>query len=419
VNQIIEYLENDKDDVCFSEYAQLHINRMIQRGQMRNSRNYKLAVQHLERFLGTNKIMFSQLTVFVLRKWFLNLDRTHRAKEMYPTCVRQIYKAALVELNDEELGIIRIKLNPWNKLKIPHGDQAQQLAISAEECREFFNRPLPQTKLIAPTPELGRDVALLILCLGGINTVDLFNMQKENYRNGVFCYNRAKTKNGRADQAYFEIRIEPFIRPIVEKYKSDEDDPYFFNFHKRYCGSDSFNANINTGIRKICQDMGLEKEKWYCGYTFRHTWGTIAQNDCDANLYEVAFGMNHTQGLNVTRGYVKLDFTPAWNLNAKVIDFVFYSNKASRQGKARDIEHSEDKLFRLSPKRMVNARAYFKGEILAEVTDIGFSNIDSVIDHLAAQLPPSIPAGCMLQFRIKDCDTGKEVVYERSKGKGF
>jgi hypothetical protein len=31
---------------------------------------------------------------------------------MYPTCVRQIYKAALVELNDEELGIIRIKFDP-------------------------------------------------------------------------------------------------------------------------------------------------------------------------------------------------------------------------------------------------------------------------------------------------------------------
>jgi hypothetical protein len=419
LNQVLEYLEKDTDDVCFSDYAKIHINRMFNRGQERNSKNYKLAVQHLERYLGTNKIMFSQLTSSALQKWFLSLERTHRAKEMYPTCVRQIYKAALVELNDEELGIIRIKFDPWKKLKIPQADQSQQIAISAEECREFFNRPLPQSKFISSLPELGRDVALLVLCLGGMNTVDIFNMQKENYRNGVFCYNRAKTKNGRSDNAYFEIRIEPFIKPIVEKYRSDKDDPYFFNFHKRYCDSDSFGANVNNGIRKICQDMGLKKEKWYCGYTFRHTWGTIAQNDCDANLYEVAFGMNHTHGMRVTRGYVKLDFTPAWNLNAKVIDFIFFSNKASKQGKAKDIERGEDKLFRLSPKRMVYARAYFKGEVLAEVTDIGFTTVDSVIDRLTEQLPTSIPTGCMLQFRIKDCDTGKEAVYERSKGKGF
>jgi hypothetical protein len=338
---------------------------------------------------------------------------------MYPTCVRQIFKAAISELNNEEIGIKPIKFNPWDKIKIPQSDQSQQIAISAEECREFFNRPLPQTKFISSLPELGRDVALLVLCLGGMNTVDIFNMQKENYCNGVFCYNRAKTKKGRSDNAYFEIRVEPYIKPIIEKYKSDEKDPYFFNFHKRYCDSDSFGANVNNGIRKICQDMGLKKDKWYCVYTFRHTWGTIAQNDCDANLYEVAFGMNHTHGMKVTRGYVKLDFTPAWNLNAKVIEFVFFSAKQSKQGKAKDIERGEDKLFRLSPKRMVYARAYFKGEVLAEVSDIGFKTVDSVIDCLIPHLPATIPTGCKVQFRIKDCDTGKEAVYERSKGKGF
>ena len=61
----------------------------------------------------------------------------------------------------------------------------------------------------------------------------------------------------------------------------------------------------------------MKKEDFYHFYTFRHTWATIAQNDCDANLYEVAFGMNHSHGMNVTRGYVKIDFSPAWRLNAK------------------------------------------------------------------------------------------------------
>ncbi len=165
--------------------------------------------------------------------------------------------------------------------------------------------------------------------------------------------------------------------------------------------------------------MGMAKEDYYCVYTFRHTWGTIAQNDCDANLYEVAFGMNHSHGLKVTRGYVKLDFTPAWELNAKVIDFVFFSNAPSKQGRAKDIEEPEDKLFRLSKKMMVYARAYFKGEVVAELTDIGFGTVDAVIKALAEKLPANIPQGCEVQFRIKNCDSGREVVYERTKGKGF
>lgn len=419
MKELIEYLTLDEGEQCFSEYAQLHIRRMEQRGQIRNAKNYKLAVQHLERYIGTNRVMFSHLSSAVLKRWIESLAMTNRAKEMYPVCVRQIFKAALLELNDEERGIVRIKFNPWLKVQIPKSDNGVQRAISAEACREFFNRPLPQTKMLSSLPELGRDVAMLVLCLGGINTVDLFNMKKSNFHNGVIGYKRAKTCHARRDEAYIEMRVEPFIRPVFEKYLAPEDDEYLFNFHVRYCDSDSFSANVNNGIKKICADMGMAKEAYYCVYTFRHTWGTIAQNDCDANLYEVAFGMNHSHGLKVTRGYVKIDYSPAWRLNAKVIDFIFFTDKPSKQGRAKDIDEPEEKLFRLSRKMMVYARAYFKGAVMAELTDIGFSNVEEVIKTLAAKLPKDIAAGCAVQFRIQNCDKGTEVVYERTKGKGF
>lgn len=419
LKEVLAFLQTEESDASFSDYAKLHIARMVNEGHERNSKNYKLAVAHLERYLGTTQVMFSYLTTSVLQRWIASLAQKKRAKEMYPVCVRQIFKAALIELNDEERNILRIKFNPWLKVQIPKSDTAEQRAISAEACREFFNRPLPESKMISSLPELGRDVAKLVLCLGGINTVDLFNMKKSDYRHGAICYKRAKTRNSRRDEAYIEMRVEPFIRSTFNKYLAPEDDEYLFAFHKRYCDSDSFSANVNNGIKKICKDMGIPKEDYYCVYTFRHTWGTIAQNDCDANLYEVAFGMNHSHGMNVTRGYVKIDFTPAWELNAKVIDFVFFSNARSKQGKAKDIEEPEEKLFRLSKKMMVYARAYFKGDVIAELTDIGFNTVDAVIKALARNFRRDIPIGCEIQFRIKNVDSGREVVYERTKGKGF
>lgn len=417
--EVVTFLTTEQSDANFSQYAKLHINRMINSGHERNAKNYKLAVKNLEQFIGSNQIMFSQLTSTVLNRWIKDLANRLRAKEMYPVCVRQIFKAALVELNDEERGIIRIKFNPWLKIQIPKSDKADQKAISAEACREFFNRPLPQTKLISSLPELGRDVALLVLCLGGMNTVDLFSLKKTDYHNGIICYKRAKTRHSRSDEAYMEMRVEPFIQPVFDKYLAADDDEFLFNFHKRYCDSDSFCANVNNGIRKICQDMGLEKKEYYCVYTFRHTWGTIAQNDCDANLSEVAFGMNHSHGYRVTRGYVKLDYSPAWRLNAKVIDFIFFSDEKSKQGKAKDLEEPEFKLFRITKKMMIYGRAYFKGKVLAEITDIGFNTVDDVIKRLVVKFPDTIPEGCAVQFRITNCDSQKEIVYERTKGKGF
>lgn len=419
VKEVIDYLLETDEEICFSDYAKLHIKQMLVENRERTAKNYKLAVAHLERYIGTTQIMFSQLTANVLKKWIESLSNTNRAKEMYPTCIRQIFKAAITDLNDDEKGIEKIKFNPWLKINIPKSDSTVQRAISAEACREFFNRPLPETKMISSLPELGRDVALLSLCLGGINTVDIFELKKENYKDGIIGYKRAKTKHSRKDEAYIEMRVEPFIQATFDKYLSDEDDEYLFKFHKRYSNPDSFNANVNIGIRKICADMGMKKEDYYCYYTFRHTWATIAQNDCDANLYEVAFGMNHSHGLNITRGYVKIDFTPAWELNAKVIDFIFFSSKKSKQGKARDFETPADKLFRITKKMMIYGRAYFKGDVIGEITDIGFSNVDQVIDRLVEQLPKNIPTGCMVQFRLMNCDSKKEVVYERSKGKGF
>lgn len=99
--------------------------------------------------------------------------------------------------------------------------------------------------------------------MGGINTIDLYELKKKDYKNGIIGYKRAKTRHSRRDEAYMEIRIEPFIQDTFNKYLStDQTDEYLFNFHSRYSNSDSFNANINMGIRRICQDMGRSKEEY-------------------------------------------------------------------------------------------------------------------------------------------------------------
>ena len=81
--------------------------------------------------------------------------------------------------------------------------------------------------------------------------------------------------------------------------------------------------------------------------------------------------------------------------------------------------HQKIKMFRISRKMMIYGRAYFKGRIVAELTDIGFGTVDDVITALVKKLPNDIPVGCPVQFRFTNCDTQKEVVYERYKGKGF
>lgn len=415
--KVVEFLTTPDEVMPFSDYARKHIDKLIDNGQERSAKNYQLALQHMERFFGTTQVKFSQLTSVNVRKWIETLSGTARAKEMYPVCMRQVFRAAIDELNDYDNGIIRVKTNPWGKVKIPASDRPNKKAITAEACRAFFAAPLPETKMIEPLPELGRDVAMMVLCLAGMNTVDIFNLRKQDYHGGIIHYCRAKTTKSRTDGAYIEMRVPEVIKPLFEKYRAGDHTDRLFRFCDRFSTSDSFGSNVNTGIKQICKSMGLPKEQWYCVYTFRHTWATTAQNDCGATLAEVGFAMNHSHRYTVTRGYVQLDFSPAWRLNERVIDFILFSDATSKR-----MEHErkeEDGLFRLSPKMLIRAAAFFQGRCIANFEDIGYSNIEEVTKALVAHFPADIPDRSMVQFKIVNCDNGKVYVYEHQKGKGF
>lgn len=415
IHEVMEYLKRGDEDVSFSEYAREYIRRLINNDQERTAKNYKLAVQHLERYVGTTRVMFSMLSSHMLNAWVESLGHTARAKEMYPVCVRQVWRAAYRELNDEERGVIRVKFNPWLKVKIPQADTAKKRAITPEACRRFFSAPLPESRFVSPLPELGRDVAMMVLCLGGMNTVDIYNLRKEDYRDGIIHYRRAKTMRSRADGAYMEMRVPPILLPLMEKYRSQDDDPWLFMFHRRHTTSDSFSANVNIGIRRICKSMGMAKDDWYCVYTFRHTWGTVAQNDCGASIAEVAFGMNHSAGHQVTRGYLKLNFEPAWRLNEKVVEMIFFTDRASH----RDEQEIQERApFRFRAKHLMRGIVFFRGRALGKVEDIGFNNVQEVIETLVPFIPDDVPPRSMLQFRIENLDKGDTAVYERMRGKG-
>ena len=409
VHEVVNYLKNNTTDICFSDYARKYQSEMILEGHARNARTYELAYQHLERFAGTTKLMFSHLTSTFINSWIKSLSSTARAKELYPVCIRQIFKQALLDYNDYDTGIIRIAINPWPKVKVPKSDTPQKRAITMEECRAFFSAPLPESDRKYPLPELGRDVAMMILCLAGINTVDLYYLQKKDYMNGIIGYERRKTRAARSDRAYFEIRVPGILEPIIEKYRDSSDSAYLFSFHKRMSTPDSFNANVNIGIRQICEkSLGIEHGNGYSGYTFRHTWATIAQNECGASLSEVDFGLNHSHQTRLARTYIKIDFTPAWTLNEKVVEKIFFTDE-----KSGALKKEESQFEKFSFKQMIKGTLFYRGKVLATVEDIGFNSVDEVINKLMSMLPDDIPSRTMVQIRIENKDKDQKKDYTR------
>ena len=68
---------------------------------------------------------------------------------------------------------------------------------------------------------------------------------------------------------------------------------------------------------------------------------------------------------------------------------------------------------------MMKGTVYFKGKVLGQVQDIGFNNVDDVINRLIPYIPDDVPPRSIVQFKIENCDKKQIAVYERMKGKGF
>lgn len=404
VQEIVRYVTEFNTDLSFSEYARKHICKLINRGQERTSRNYKWSLQHMERFAGTDNIMFSRLTSAFLNRWVESLSTTTRSKEQYPVCMREVYKAAIREFNDEERGIVKLN-NPWKNVTIPRSDVPEKRAIPASKLRAFFNVVPDRSRFTNPLMEVGQDVALISFCMCGLNAVDIFNAKKDQYDGCIFHYERQKTRSARSDRGYFEVRVPAFLKPTFEKYLStDNNSPWLFNFHDRLSTSDSFCANVNTGIKQIWEKV----EPGYRAslYAFRHSWATIAQNECGATMNDVDFGLNHSIN-RMAKVYVKIDFTPAWILNEKVIDFVFFTEKESKH------VEKEDKSFeRISRYNLVRAEAYVMGKRVCAIEDTGFSNVDQIMDKLVTILPKNIH-NARVQFKITNVDKNLTQMYQR------
>ena len=405
VKEIVDYIQKGKDGISFSAYARKHIEKMIARGQERTSRDYKWALYNLEKFAGGNEVMFSQLTYSFLSRWIDSLSQTARSKNKYPINIRQIHKAAMFEYNDEERGI-QLITNPWPKISIPKEDPPNKRAISPNMLRKFFAVVPDFSRFTHPLQELGQDVALISFCMCGINSVDLFYAEKSQYHDGIFHYNRRKTRKSRSDSAYFEIRVPQFIIPIFEKYLSkDTKSPWLFDFHERLSTPDSFNANVNSGISQICKKVSPDFHASL--YSFRHSWATIAQNGCGASLGDIDFALNHST-YKMARVYTKIDYSPAWELNEKVLDYIFFSNK--------EPDNNEDptKSFeRMSKYNLIRGEAFISGECVSLIEDSGFTNVEQVITTLLSSLPENIERPTKVQIKINNLDKKQTQLHQR------
>ena len=77
--------------------------------------------------------------------------------------------------------------------------------------------------------EVGQDVALISFGMCGLNAVDIFNAKKDQYLNGIFHYERQKTKKTRKCVSTIEdfgfTNVEQIITRLFSSLTNDIPHP--------------------------------------------------------------------------------------------------------------------------------------------------------------------------------------------------
>ena len=302
IDWIMTHLPKEDGTLDFFAYAE----RWIEKSTNKGKHNYSIMLNSLERYNGCRKLPFSVIDYSFLDNYKRFLDGHPRAQSLYLGLIRHLFNEAIREYNTGVKKVI--ESNPFDSFKIPRGiPKTKDRVISEENLVKVFN--FKGTRRVA----MARDCYILSFCLIGMNSVDLYNCTE--YKDGIISYERSKTKDKRADNAYIEVRVPDLVKPIVKRYRGISR---VFDFYKRYTNAANFNKHINKGLHTIADELGIPRFDFYSA---RHTWASIARNKLGIDKYTIHEALNHVSDLDVTDIYIQRDFSNINKANQKVMEY--------------------------------------------------------------------------------------------------
>ena len=294
-----------------TEYGKLSSNKTrtvylrIRSGKSEKCINTQVKVLESEISPRTKKITYT-----LLKEFENHLSKKPRAQSLYLGELRHLFREAMLEFNTEEKTII--KSDPFIRYKVPKQVMKKGVrALTLEELMKVYHyQGKPGSRA-----QLARDTFILSFCLMGMNSVDLFSAT--NYKKGFIKYNRTKTKDRRSDEAYIEVKVHPFIKPLMKKYAGSKT---VFNFCSRYNDYKGFNKNLNIGLKTVGKAVGISDLEFYQA---RHTFATLSRNLMKFSKGDVDEALNHVGSFEVADIYIAKDFSIINDNNFKLIKRVF------------------------------------------------------------------------------------------------
>lgn len=242
-------------------------------------------------------------------KWMSRTMATN-TRSIRMRCLRAVLNDAM----DDEI----ITRYPFRKFKIKQ-EATRKKALALPDVQKLLNWRVEGYQ------ERYRDLFILMILLRGINIGDLCLLTKENVVDGRIVYKRQKTHK------MYSIKIEPEMQEIIDRYPGRGE--YILNVMDQYKDYEDFKSRMNKGLKNIGHVKYMKQGKKEISPVFpelstnwaRHTFATIALNECGISRDMISDLLGHSTGLDVTNIYIKQDLEKMDKAARKIIDKVMYN----------------------------------------------------------------------------------------------
>ena len=204
---------------------------------------------------------------------------------------------------------------PFRRFKI-RPEATRKRSLSVEELRELISMEVEEYQ------QFYKDMFLLSFYLIGINAADLAKLT-EVTSDGRIEYDRAKTHRK------YSIKVEPEAMEIIKKYQgangllciSDRwsDHRNFLHQFNKALKNMGKVERVGRGGRKVRTPAFPRLSSYWC----RHTWATIAYNECGISEDIIGQALGHASSHTTTSIYINRSVKLVDEANRKVLDYIF------------------------------------------------------------------------------------------------
>lgn len=326
IKDILTASTTEKEDVVeFFSSAEEIIAKIKQYPQKaRTAKMYGYYINVFRNYIGRDKLYTFEMTRKMMQGYVNYLSQDGKLPSTiinYLSCVKLIFNRIKDEHNDYDLGIINVKNDPFRKLQLPQASSSSGFrALSVEDMRKILAFHYIGHRRKQNTYSKGLDYFLLSFYLLGINPVDMYNLKKDQMKDGRIVYSRRKTQR-RIGGSEISVPVCAEAAAIIKRRKGkgqnllDMQDGY-----TRVEGVVRMMTRVLDAVHSLL-DLQIEKNN-FTWYSARHTWASIAANDCHFSDAEVARALNHQSEHRVTRGYIRPDWSLLDRMNEAVLAIV-------------------------------------------------------------------------------------------------